>query len=320
MEPIDLQVNENERNHMRLLESYKYAVANRLPHTCRDIVQRWSLKPRDALALIRFVRNYPREVVVVETGTFLGVSAFNFASHPKVLEVVSIDPNPSLAELNHQGSLPDPGSSLREVRVLELAETVLDKFPEQRRKVQLRPGTVESVGIPEAPTGTSLLAFVDGDHTREGVAADLRAVFDKDSAAVAILHDCRHFHGPAILAGIASFVEDTSTEYCLRLFEPSSPGLKPPNLGVLYPNALAEEVNEAGPGLLASPKSSLIQAALASWDSWSRAWKSRNRERERADREQERANKQRRRANKHRKRGDRLEAELQKARRPWWRK
>ena len=183
---------------------------------------------------------------MVETGTFLGVSAFNFASHPKVLEVVSIDPNPSLAELNHQGSLPDPGPSLREVRVLELAETVLDRFPEQRRKVQLRPGTVESVGIPEAPAGTSLLAFVDGEHTREGVAADLRAVFDKDPAAVAILHDCRHLHGPAILAGIASFLEDTPTEYCFRLFEPSSPGLKPPNLGVLYPSAMAEEVDEAG--------------------------------------------------------------------------
>ena len=56
MEPIDLQVNESERNHMRLLESYKDAVANRLPHPCRDIVQRWSLKPRDALALIRFLQ------------------------------------------------------------------------------------------------------------------------------------------------------------------------------------------------------------------------------------------------------------------------
>ena len=62
-----------------------------------------------------------------------------------------------------------------------------------------------------------------------------------------------------------------------------------------------------GSGSLASPKSSLIQAAFASWDSWSRAWQSRDRERERANREQERANRQRRRANKHRKRADRLE-------------
>lgn len=320
MELGDLPVNESERSHIRSLEGYKDAVASRLPVPCRSIVKRWSIKPIDALALVRFLYRYPREMVVVETGTFLGVSAFNFASHSKVLEVVSIDSNPSLAELSQWGYLADPGWPLREFRVLDVAEMALDGFPEQRRKVRLRPGTVESVGVPVSWDGTSLLAFVDGDHTKEGVATDLRAIFDKDPAAVAILHDCRHRHGPAILAGIASFLEDSPTEYCFRLFEPSSPGLRPPNLGVLYPSVTAEEVEQAGPGLLASPKSSLIQAAFASWKAWSQAWQSRDRERERADREQERANKQRKRANKHRKRGDRLEAQLQKARRPWWRK
>jgi hypothetical protein len=268
-------------------------------------------------------------MVLLEVGTFLGVSTFSFASHSKVVEVVSIDWNPSLAELNKSGDLPDPGSSLREVRVLDLVEEALAQYPEQRQKVRLLAGTVDtvdSIALPSSSNGTSLVAFVDGDHAKESVIVDLTAIFERNPTALAILHDCRGYHSPAIFAGIASFIEDSSTEYCFRLFARPGTGLKRPNLGVVYPSAIAGEVDEALSGLLVSPKSSLIQAANAAWRNWNRQRERADQEEERASREQERAaeqqryaDRQRRRADRQRKRAYQLEAELQKARQPWWR-
>jgi hypothetical protein len=286
MEPSDLQVSDSERGYIRLWESYKDAVANRLPASCRHIVGHWSITRTDALALLRFLECYPREMVVLEIGTFFGISTFTLASHPKVSEVVSIDSNPSLADLHEWRFLPDPGPSLRDVRVLDLAEAVLDAFPEQRRKIRLQHVPAEREGVPVSLNGASLVAFVDGDHSKEGVAADLKAIFDKDSAAVAILHDCRGTHAPKILAGIASFLQTSETAYCFRLFEHADLGPIPPNLCVVYPSTVAEVIEQAGSGLLASPKSSLIQAAIASWHSWALQYKRADRHYEQANREQ----------------------------------
>jgi hypothetical protein len=113
----------------------------------------------------------------------------------------------------------------------------------------------------------------------------LRAIFDKDSAAVAILHDCRGNHGPNVMAGIASFLQMSQTAYCFRLFEDSDLGSPPPNLCVVYPRTVAEEIEPAMSGLLDSPKSSLIRAAFACWQIWTLQHK-------RADRQYERANRQ----------------------------
>jgi hypothetical protein len=319
-------MNESESRHLRSVSEYRDTVANLLPVSCRHIVDNWSISRKDHLALVRFLERYPREMVLLEIGTFLGVSAFNFASHPKVSEVVSIDWNPSLAELNESGDLPDPGPSLREVRVLDLAQEALTHFPEQQRKVRLLAGTVESVALPTTSRNASLVAFVDGDHAKESLTLDLKAIFDKNPTAFAILHDCRGSHSPAVLAGIASFLQDSPTENYFRLFEPSSPEIRPPNLGAIYPRTLDEELDQAVSGLLASPKTSLIQAAFAVWRSWNhqreRAIREEERairQRDRATEQRERAIRQRKRARRQRKRANRLEVELQKARRPWWR-
>ena len=285
MEPSDLQISDRERGYIRLLESYRDAVANRLPADCRPIVGDWSITRTDALALLRFLERYPREMVVLEIGTFFGISTFCLASHPKVSEVVSIDSNPSLAELHELRYLPDPGPSLRDVRVLDLAGAALDEFPEQRRKTRLQHVPAEREGVPVSLNGASLVAFVDGDHSKESVAADLRAIFDKDSAAVAILHDCRGNHGPNVMAGIASFLQMSQTAYCFRLFEDLDFGSPPPNLCVVYPRTVAEEIEPAMSGLLDSPQSSLIRAAFACWQIWTLQHK-------RADRQYERANRQ----------------------------
>jgi hypothetical protein len=322
----DLHMNDSESRHLQGVSEYRDTVANLLPVACRPIVNDWSVSRRDLLSLVRFLDRYPRETEVLEIGTFLGVSTFNFASHRKVSRVVSIDWNPSLAELNLSGEIPDPGFPLREVRVLDLAEQALTHFPEQQRKIRVVAGTVETVSLPSPSNGTSLIAFIDGEHTRESVTLDLCAIFAQNPTALVVLHDCRGSHSPAIFAGIATFLEDAAADYCFRLFEPPGPGLKPPNLGAIYDNAIADEVDRLGSGLLASPKTSLIQAALAAWRCWNRQRGHANREEQRANREQERAaelqryaDRQRKRASRQRKRADRLEAELQKARQGWWR-
>jgi hypothetical protein len=283
LEPSDLQISDRELGYIRRLESYRDAVADRLPADCRPIVGDWSITRTDALALLRFLERYPREMVVLEIGTFFGISTFCLASHPKVSEVVSIDSNPSLAELHELRYLPDPGPSLRDVRVLDLAGAALDDFPEQRRKTRLQHVPAEREGVPVSLNGASLVAFVDGDHSKESVTADLRAIFDKDSAAVAILHDCRGNHGPNVMAGIASFLQMSQTAYCFRLFEDFDLGSTPPNLCVVYPRTVAEEIEPAMSGLLDSPQSSFFRAAFACWQIWTLQHK-------RADRQYERAN------------------------------
>jgi len=318
MKPGDPVTGDGKDGHIGLLDQYRNTVASLLPMPCRRVVPRWSISDTDASGLRRFLDNYPAKMRVLEIGTFVGVSTFNFASHPKVLEVTSIDKNPSLADMNDWGFLVDPGPTLREVRLLDLAGAALAQFPEQQRKVRLRAGTLESVSVPPYTDDAPLVAFVDGNHAKDSVAADLKAIFEANKAAIAVLHDCRGYHGPSILAGIASFMESSQKEYYFRLFECSALEPKPPNLCVIYASTMSEEVQQAVSSLLASPKSSLIQAAFASWKTWDMLRNRADRHRKRADRQRKRADRQQKRADRQQKRADRLEAELRKARRRRW--
>jgi phage shock protein A len=202
---------------------------------------------------------------VLEIGTFVGTSAFFFASHPKVTRVISVDPNPTVAEeisdkSEMLGAEIDP-ESLGDLRVLEVARAVLAEFPDENRKVQLHAGTVGtgSIGITgdtsgalersEAPMSElsgegPLVAFVDGLHTREGVHADLEAIFDHNPHAIAILDDCRHAWGPFVQAGVVSFTEEAEDDYDFRLLGDLGPGVATSNLGIVYPRADGAEVEE----------------------------------------------------------------------------
>ncbi len=279
---------------------YKATVTRLFPALPRPVMDDWSITDADALALARFLECYPHEAIVLDIGTFVGVSAFHFASQPKVSEVVSIDRNPSMAELgewlDELGVSLGPGSS-PDVRIQDIAGAALAHFPEQRRKVRLRAGTVGSVGAPVPADGASLVAFVDGDHAKESVEADLWAIFEKNPRAVAVLHDCTGSHAPSVLAGVAAFVEASRAGYSFRLFERLDPDPVLPNLGVLYPEATADWVERAAAGFLADPTSSLLWTASALWEALGQ---------------------QRARADRQRRRADRLEAELQEAHRPWW--
>jgi hypothetical protein len=202
-------------------------------------------------------------VVVLDIGTFVGVSAVHFASSPKVLRVISVGPNPTIVEEidDNPGTL---GSSvdlepLRNVRVLDVAQAALAEFGDEQRKIQLRVGSAGSsqpLGIQgnapdglkraeepalEPSDGVSLVAFVDGLHTKEGVRSNLEAVFDKNADAVAILDDCRGSLGPFVQAGVVDFMENARAQYHFQLFGDLGPGVATSNLGIVYPEVVAAE-------------------------------------------------------------------------------
>ena len=77
------------------LEEYKDVVVQLVPSLPQRVVDSWFISPVDAMVMGFFLEHYPRRVVALDVGTFVGGSAFCFAGHPKVSEVVSIDPNPA---------------------------------------------------------------------------------------------------------------------------------------------------------------------------------------------------------------------------------
>jgi cell division protein FtsB len=248
------------------LAEYKETISRLFPILPKDCVDTWSISEADVLALGLLLECYPQKVAVLDIGSFVGASAFFFASHSKVTRVVSVDPNPRLAEeINDKSEMlgvkidPEP---LGKLRVLDVARTVLAEFPDENRKIQLHVGTVGTgkTGITEDSAGgseeleepiselmgeRSLVAFVDGLHTREGVHADLEVIFDHNPRAVTFIHDCRHAWGPFVQAGVASFLEGTRNKYDFRLLGDLGPALATSNLGVIYQKAHSGDVQRA---------------------------------------------------------------------------
>jgi hypothetical protein len=227
-----------------------------LPH-----IDRWSITRPDALALGAFLERYPRKVVVIDIGTFIGVSAFCFASQPNVLRVISVDPNPEVATVvnDAEGDSLDP-ELFGNLRVLDIAQASLARFTEEQQKIQFLIGTAGSINVSyqgiqfgedrravEVPAldpseEASLVAFVDGLHTPEGVQADLEAIYERNPHAIAFLHDCRDGWGPFVQAGIARFMGAPGGGYRFYLFECLAPGVGIPRLGLIYPEVRATEI------------------------------------------------------------------------------
>src|SRR5215210_1193076 len=89
-------------------DEYKETVSHLFPALPRDYVDTWSISKVDALTLGHFLECYPREVVALNIGTFIGVSAFHLASQSKVLKVIGVDPNPTVAdEINAKSDVLD---------------------------------------------------------------------------------------------------------------------------------------------------------------------------------------------------------------------
>lgn len=257
---------DDSTGYTRRLDGYKETVSRLFPVLPRGYVDTWSISDTDALVLGHFLDCYPRKVIALDIGTFIGVSAFYFASHSEVLRVISVDPNPTVAdEINDKsevlGGIIDP-EPLHNLRVQDVAKEALAEFGEEQQKISLHVGTVgssrisigensidslEKVEIPmlEPSDNVSLLAFVDGLHTKEGVRSDLEAVFEKNPHAVAILDDCRRAWGAFVQAGVVDFMERSERSYHFRLFGDLGPGLATSGLGLVYPDTDADETGYA---------------------------------------------------------------------------
>jgi hypothetical protein len=253
-------------NYLAVLDEYKDTVIQLFPELKRRMLDNRSIHPVDAMIVGYLLEYHPRKAVVLEIGAFVGASAFCFASHPKVSRVISVDPNPMISdELVANSDVWvgrfDP-ESFKDLRVFDVARATFAKFGVERQKVQFCEGVVGSTKIGakeghyvdqskkiDVPTVDSsenadLIALVDGLHTREGVQADLAAIFDQDPNAVALMDDCRHAWGPYVQAGVVDFIQQASEKYWFDLIGDLGPGLATSNLGIVYPNSRAAEVRK----------------------------------------------------------------------------
>jgi hypothetical protein len=248
---------------LRRVGEYSEALSRILPS---EVAKFWSVSATDMLALGCFLDLYARETIILDIGTFVGVSAMGFAVQPNVARVVSVDPNPKIDdEISDKAgvtSFEAKHSKLGEARVFDVARAALSGFPEEARKVRLVEGVVGTSQIEvhggsmngatkvEVPVvnhpsdGLSLVAFVDGLHTDEGVRADLEAIFETSPGALALLHDCRGTWGPEVRKGAEDFVRRTNGRYDFALIGALGGVLGPPNMGVVFASRDAGKVRE----------------------------------------------------------------------------
>jgi len=238
----------------RALSQYVSVVHEICSGVPREILDIWTLTPVDALAISEFLTSVGRPVTVFDVGTFVGGSAFLFGCHPGVISVVSIDPNPRIAdEINDKrdtlGTWLDAIENT-ELRVQDIATLALGRFPQVAGRIELKRGhlgapsnlvsaeVTDAVPLPPADGGASqLMVFVDGGHTADAVYQDLRAIFRQRPDAVAVLDDCRYAWGPFVQAGVARFLDERSAqgdEHRFRLLADVAPSLGRANLGTVY--------------------------------------------------------------------------------------
>lgn len=236
------------------IEEYGDVVARILPS---EVPRFWSVSAIDALALGCFLDLYGREAIVLDIGTFVGVSAMWFALQPNVARVISVDPNPRVSdEVSDKSDVTNFEANYRklgETRVLDIARRALSNFPGETEKIHLTEGVVgtsqvgvhgdvaegaRKVDVPAVESsrdGLALVAFVDGLHTDDGVRADLEAVFEASPGAVAILHDCRSEWGTAVKKGAEDFMSASGNGYEFEMVGPMGAGLGSPNMGIVFP-------------------------------------------------------------------------------------
>jgi hypothetical protein len=217
-------------DHTRRIEAYKETLSKHVPTLRRDLVDARSIRDVDAIVLALFLSCYPHELSVLDVGTSFGVSTFHLASQPSVTRVLGVDPEDGEAG---------------ETSSIDIARAALAEFADESAKIQLRTGDVSSAwtkSAQELPKDEPLLAFVGGVRTREAVDADLQAIFDANPRAVAILDHCGGDGGPFVQAGIADCMQRAPGKYHFRLFGDLTSGMATSNLGIVYPDEEAQEV------------------------------------------------------------------------------
>jgi hypothetical protein len=236
----------------RRLSSYAESVVAEYPGLPLPIVSTWSIAPLDAMAVWALLATVDEEVVAVDVGAFVGVSAFVLSSHSLVKKVISIDPNPLVTdEVNEKagalGTWLAPEDLPSDLRVLDVARCTLRRFMAEATKIEffegyLSPGTSQLESIANDPRKFDLgtlderlpvFAFIDALHTPEGVSQDLTALFSAKPEAMAVLDDCRRYWGPFVQSGVCRFLE-MHPDYEFALVADRCPSLASSNLGIVY--------------------------------------------------------------------------------------
>lgn len=239
--------------YLAVLAEYQNAVLQLLPALPQSTVSLLSISPVDALALGYFLQHPTYSTIVLDTGAFLGASAFFFASHSNVSRVVGVSRNPTLAEL--VGAAPDIQGkevgieSLQDVRAFDVTRAAFDKLDhEDRKKVEVREAKADDAWAEslttDAEQGAGPVVFVGGLSTREDVRVHLEEVFEQNPHAMFFLDNCRYDLGPFVQAGVADFIEQAADEYRFQLIGDLGPGPASSSLGVLYPGSSAAQVEK----------------------------------------------------------------------------
>lgn len=232
---------------LRRLDSYKRELKTRFPPLPSAGLETWPLLEHDVLAIhaLLDVLEGEDEIIAVDVGTFLGLSAFALSLHPRVLRVISVDPNPriadELAKTKVVGEL-DGLDDLGDVRVLDVAREVVDSFPDEAQKIEMLEGSISRItdrpnsviDLRDLVGDAEVIALIDGLHTADGVEGDLDAIFSAAANAVALLDDCRYLWGPDVQSGVARFLRQRDHSYRFRLLADVSTSFAKSNLGVVY--------------------------------------------------------------------------------------
>lgn len=239
------------------LERYRAVAARLFPEAPPGYPNAWPGSDLDLFTLGLFLDLWPFETVLLDVGVPNGLSAFFFASQPKVLEVVSVGVDLKMSEevsyAGHAVEDPAPGETLRETRALDVARAALAKFPDEREKIRLdvrspatAPDAASGIEAPALtpPDGASTLAFIHRSPTRDGMRSDLAEVFEKNPRCVALVAGCRGESGPYVQAGVVDFMEEAGRNraFHFRLLGDLTPGPSSSGLGVVFPDEEFAEV------------------------------------------------------------------------------
>jgi hypothetical protein len=263
--PPESELSDSVTHRLTQVEDYKDEVTRIVGTVPRETIELWSIFRDDALALSCFLDSLAETVAVLDVGTFVGVSAFLFASHPSVRQVLTVDPNPLVQdEIRTTGETaglqiaPEVLDSRQPLRVQEVARAVLETFPDARERIRFEEGvisgsdaSVRKVAVPDhsACGADRLIVFLDGLHTSSAVFSDLTTVLRASPHAIVFLDDCRYYWGPFVQAGVARFL-DTHPEYDFKLICDSSSIVGTCTLGIVCHVDVRRTVEDAIQGVI----------------------------------------------------------------------
>lgn len=206
----------------RALDRYRETIAGSIPD---ERVGARTPSRADALALGLLLERLQAPVQVLDLGEPHGPTTTYFATHPAVDKIVCVD-----------------GSQMPHAEADRSAiERSLSGNPHSSAEIEFH----DEIPTVEPPWEGTLISYIDRYRTSKVVREDLQAAFRASPSAIAVVPGCRGRGGPHVQAGIVSFLEETGSEFELRLVGDLTPGLAVSGLGIVYPARLRDATEQA---------------------------------------------------------------------------